>query len=189
MKMVQKRSFYRNIQRILAYKQVQCRGFRECVCLFTSVDEHESLPQTHAQQGVLHHQARQAPRRVALRTRHVVDKAPIPGGQQRVGAPVPLSADTPRLRAFPVRAEAGLAHGTLPFAQRSGPVLPGLGPQQQLSEVRADGAQHGGVRPAQLLPRLPSVKSHICELHAALQQPLHVLGEAGLFHSDGGETC
>lgn len=28
--------------------------------LVTSVDEHESLPQTHAQQGVLHHQTGQA---------------------------------------------------------------------------------------------------------------------------------
>lgn len=162
--------------------------------LFTSVDEHESLPQAHAQQGVLHHQTRQAPRRVSLRSRHVVDKPAVPGGQQRVGSPVPLPADAPRLGALPVRAQAGLRI-LLPSAPpplssgggRPGP-LPGLGPQQQLTEIRADGAQHGGVRPPQLLPGLAGVKSHICKLHATLQQPLHVLGEAGLFHSDGRET-
>lgn len=45
------------------------------------------------------------------------------------------------------------------------------------------------MRPAQLLPRLPGVEGHVGELHAALQQPLHVLREAGLLHADGRETC
>lgn len=76
--------------------------------LFTSVDEHERLPQTHAQQGVLHHQTGQAARRVSVRSRHVVDESPVPGGQQRVGASVPLSADAPRLRTFPVPSGGGI---------------------------------------------------------------------------------
>lgn len=76
--------------------------------LVTSVDEHEGLPQTHAQQGVLHHQPGQAARGVPVRPRHVVDESAVPGGQQRVGASVPLSADAPGLGTLPVRAEAGL---------------------------------------------------------------------------------
>lgn len=65
---------------------------------------------------------------------------------------------------------------------------PVLGPQEQLSEIRADGAQHGSVRPAQLLPRFPGVEGHVGKLHATLQQPLHVLREAGLLHADGWKT-
>lgn len=68
-------------------------------------------------------------------------------------------------------------------------LLPGLGPKEQLSEVGADSTQHSSVRPPQLFPRVPSVESHIGELHATLQQPLHVLGEAGLLYSDRWETC
>lgn len=64
------------------------------LCL-TSVDEHESLPQAHAQQGVLHHQAGEASRQVPLPSRHVVDDSAIPGGEQRVRPTVPLSAHAP----------------------------------------------------------------------------------------------
>lgn len=64
------------------------------LCL-TSVDEHESLPQAHAQQGVLHHQAGEASRQVPLPSRHVVDDSAVPGGEQRVRATVPLSAHAP----------------------------------------------------------------------------------------------
>lgn len=67
-------------------------------------------------------------------------------------------------------------------------LLPGLRSQEQLSEVWTDSTQHGRVRPPQLFPRVPGIESHIGELHATLQQPLHVLGEAGLLYSDGGEA-
>lgn len=64
------------------------------LCL-TSVNEHESLPQAHAQQGVLHHQAGEASRQVPFPSRHVVDDSAVPGGEQRVRATVPLSARAP----------------------------------------------------------------------------------------------
>lgn len=67
-------------------------------------------------------------------------------------------------------------------------LLPGLGSKEQLSEVRADSTQHSSVRPPQLFPRVPGVESHIGELHATLQQPLHVLREAGLLYPDRGKT-
>lgn len=66
--------------------------------------------------------------------------------------------------------------------------IPCLGPQEQLSEVGADSTQHSRVSPPQLFPRIPSVKCHIGELHATLQQPLHVLGEAGLLYADRRKT-
>lgn len=189
-------------------------------CL-TSVDEHESLPQAHAQQGVFNHQAGEASRQVPLPSRHVVNDSAVPGGEQRVRAAVPLSAHAPRLRSLPVqeiksqtkfsknsshskerKTTTRRKHAELQLAKpvsganqlaklrcvKGAVIPPGLGPQEQLSEVGADGTQHGGVRPAQLLPRLPGVEGHVGELHAALQKPLHVLREAGLLHADGRET-
>lgn len=67
-------------------------------------------------------------------------------------------------------------------------LIPCLGPQEQLSEVWADSTQHSGMRPPQLFSRVPGIESHIGELHATLQQPLHVLGEAGLLYPDWGES-
>lgn len=67
-------------------------------------------------------------------------------------------------------------------------LLPGLGSKEQLPEVRADSTQHSRVRPPEFLPRVAGVKSHIGELHTTLQQPLHVLGEARLLHSNRRKT-
>ena len=78
--------------------------------VFTSVDEHESLPQTHAQQVVLHHQTGEASRQVPLRSRHVIDNPAVPGGQQRMGASLPLPANAPRLGSLPASTRDNIQH-------------------------------------------------------------------------------
>lgn len=67
--------------------------------------------------------------------------------------------------------------------------FPFLPSHQQLSEVRADGTQHGGVCPAQLFPTIPAVECHVGELNAAFKQPLQVLREAGFLYSHRRKTC
>lgn len=116
-----------------------------------------------------------------------------------MGASVPLSANTPRLGTFPVQPEVR-SHHQIPhrcprrvvlssLSYERVIILPGLGPQEQLPEVWADSTQHSSMRPPQFLPWVASVERHICKLHTTFQQPLHVLGEAGFFYSDGWKTC
>ncbi|KAG9338312.1 hypothetical protein JZ751_025983 [Albula glossodonta] len=108
----------------------------------TSVEKPQHFPKTEAQERVLHHQSREASGEVSIRARGAID-ATIPCGEKALGA---------------------IATG----AARDGP-LAGLAPQQQLPEIRADRAQHCCMRPAQLLPRIPSIECHVCELDPALQ--------------------
>lgn len=91
----------------------------ECVWLavFTSVNEHESLPQAHTQEGVLHHQTRQASCQVPLWSWHVIDYPPVPGGEQRMWASIPLSANTPWLGTFPVRPEMKFSSKSFSYTQ------------------------------------------------------------------------
>lgn len=68
---------------------------------FTSVNEHERLPQAHAQQRVLHHQTSEASSHMSFRSWHVINYPSIPCGEQRIWASLPLSANTPWLGTFP----------------------------------------------------------------------------------------
>lgn len=70
---------------------------------FTSVNEHESLPQAHTQEGVLHHQTRQASCQMPLWSRQVINYPTVPGGEQWMGTSISLSANTPWLGTLPVQ--------------------------------------------------------------------------------------